>query len=85
MLASTANGNDGGWEKEWTPDLKNAVEAELRHVLKKQANQDQAVATSNARRCIGQLVGEDVSLPALRPRHFIHFWMAWAFGNRQQD
>ena len=83
LLASTAKENDGGWEKHWTSDLKSAVEAELRHVLKKQANQNPADATSNARRWTNDLIGENH--PALSPRDFIHFWMAWAFVNRLKE
>ncbi|MBI4657929.1 MAG: type III-B CRISPR-associated protein Cas10/Cmr2 [Verrucomicrobia bacterium] len=82
LLGSTDKNNDDGWEKQWTSDLKGSVEAELRHVLKKQANQDQADATSNAGRWIGALIGENLNEPALSPRNFIHFWMAWAFVNR---
>jgi hypothetical protein len=85
LLASTVTDNDGGWEKQWTPDLKSAVEAELRHVLKQQANEEPADATSNASRWIGKLIGENLNQPALTPRDFIHFWMAWAFVKRLQD
>ena len=85
LLASTSKGNNGGWEREWTPDLMGAVEAELRHVLKKQANQDPVDAASNARRWIAALLGESPFEPSLTPRAFIHFWMAWAFVNRLQD
>ena len=85
LLTSTATINDGGWEQQWTPDLKSAVEAELRHVLKQQAKQELADATSNASRWVGKLIGENLNRPALTPRDFIHFWMAWAFVNRLQD
>ncbi len=82
LLASTATKNDGGWENRWTPDLKNSLEAELRHVLKQQANQSPADAESNAHRWIGWLIGKDLNQPTLTPRGFVHFWMAWAFVNR---
>ena len=85
LLASTAKDNDGGWENHWTLDLQSALEAELRHVLKKQANQNPADATSNARRWINHLTGENLSDPVLSPRDFIHFWMAWAFVNRLKE
>jgi CRISPR/Cas system-associated protein Cas10 (large subunit of type III CRISPR-Cas system) len=85
LLASTAADNDRGWEKLWTPGLINAVQAELRHVLKQQASQEPGHAASNAHRWIGALVGENLNQPALTPHDFIHFWMAWAFVNRLQD
>ena len=85
LLASTAKGNDEGWERQWTSDLRAAVEAELIHVLKQQANQVRTDAVSNANRWIGALIGENPSQPILTPRHFIHFWMAWAFVNRLDD
>jgi len=50
--------------------------------LRKQASQEPADASSNASRWIGALIGENHSQPALTPRHFIHFWMAWAFVKR---
>jgi len=85
LLGSVSQGNDGGWEKLWTSDLKSAVEAELRHVLRQQAKQSAADAASNAGRWIDALVGADLPTPALSPRHFVHFWMAWAFLNRVDD
>jgi hypothetical protein len=63
-------------------DLKSALEAELRHVLKQQAVQDAADALSNARRWINALIGENLSQPVLNPRDFTHFWMCWAFASR---
>lgn len=82
LLASTAKGNDGGWERDWTEDLKQAVMAELRHVLKQQAGQDAASAQTNAGRWTDALIGDDLESPVLAPRGFVHFWMAWAFVNR---
>jgi len=67
---------------QWTSDLKDAIEAELRHVLKRQANQDAAAANHNAKRWLGALVGDDLERPALSPRSFAHFWMGWAFVRR---
>jgi CRISPR-associated protein Cmr2 len=82
LVASSAKGNDQGWEPCWTEDLKQAVEAELRHVLRQQANQEAATARSNANRWISALIGDDLRQPGLTPRDFVHFWMAWAFINR---
>ena len=58
------------------------LSGELRHVLKKQAGQEPPDAASNAGRWISELIGTDLSHPALTPRAFVHFWMAWAFVNR---
>ena len=82
LLASTAAGNNGGWERQWDDDLKQAAEAELRHVLRQQASQEATAAQTNARRWTDALVGEDLNQPALTPRDYIHFWMSWAFVNR---
>lgn len=82
LLASTGKNNAEGWVSEWSSPLRDAVEAELRHVLKKQAGQEPPDAASNASRWIFELIGADLSRPALTPRDFVHFWMAWAFVNR---
>ena len=82
LLASTETNNDSGWVSEWSGPLREAIQAELRHVLKQQADQGASAATDNASRWITALLGNDLAHPALTPRDFIHFWMAWAFLNR---
>lgn len=81
LLARSGHDADGGWEKDWTSDLVNVCQAELRHVLIQQAKQDREHATQNAGRWIAALIGAATS-PVLSPRAFVHFWMAWAFVNR---
>lgn len=82
LLASTEHNNDEGWVSEWSGPLRETIEAELRHVLKQQADQPPPAAADNASRWISALVGNDFAHPTLTPRDFIHFWMAWAFVKR---
>jgi len=81
LFARSDKHSDQGWEPKWTQELLDFSEAELRHVLKNQANLDSETAASYAHRWIHLLVG-DLSKPSLSPRAFLHFWMAWSFMKR---
>jgi CRISPR-associated protein Cmr2 len=92
----TRRGTDGdeGWEKRWTGDLVRAVEAELRHVHYQQNESGQPSAAKldcahqQSGRWTRALIGSPEEAdaaefqPALSPRAFVHFWMAWAFLKR---
>ncbi len=81
LLACSDHGHDAGWIPEWTDELVAICRAELTHVLKQQGQQTPDKAEANAGRWIGCLIGRAES-PALRPKDFLHFWMAWAFVHR---
>jgi CRISPR-associated protein Cmr2 len=81
LLSLSAPAADEGWVKEWTSDLIEACEAELRHVLIKQANLGKEKAKEMARLWIEKLI-HSTETPVLTPKGFLHFWMAWAFINR---
>ena len=81
LFARSDKHSDQGWEPKWTQELLDFSEAELRHVLKNQANLDSETAASYAHRWIHLLIG-DLLKPSLSPRAFLHFWMAWSFMKR---
>jgi hypothetical protein len=94
LLVATGKDADQGWEPRWSRLLIESVEAELRHVHYQQNESGAAgetkrrKAAEQAARWIHALIGEPASAdessfgPALSPRNFMHFWMAWAFVNR---
>ena len=57
-------------------DLADAVQAELRHVLRQQGGLKPDKAREIAAHWCAALI------PALCPRDFLHFWLTWAFVNR---
>ncbi len=63
----------------WTAELTESVEAELRHVLRQQGGMSALQAASLADNWRQALI------PELCPRNFLHFWMTWAFVNRQGE
>ncbi len=71
-------GGPGGadYAQAWDRTLKEAVEAELRHVLRQQGDCDRTKAHQLAQHWCGILT------QALSPRDFLHFWLTWAFVNR---
>jgi CRISPR-associated protein Cmr2 len=75
-------GDDTGarYADTWDADLAEAVQAELRHVLRQQGNFNPEKAREIAGRWCGALIGTPI--PALCPRDFLHFWLTWAFVNR---
>ncbi len=80
LLASPSSTDGEPWMKEWTPDLRDAVTAELAHVLRQQARQCAPDASNNAARWMTALT--DCTPSSLNPAAFLRFWMAWAFLNR---
>jgi hypothetical protein len=78
LLQRTGKDADDGWEPAWTDELKAVASAELAHALRNQTDcqKTRADAASIAARWCAALQ------PVLAPRHFIHFWMAWAFMER---
>ena len=94
LLVATGKDADEGWESRWSRSLIECVEAELRHVHYQQnesgtlGETKRRKAAEQAARWIRALIGEPAAAdessfcPALSPRNFIHFWMAWAFVNR---
>jgi CRISPR/Cas system-associated protein Cas10 (large subunit of type III CRISPR-Cas system) len=60
----------------WHDSLAEAVQAELRHVLRQQGGLPSDKAREIARQWCGTLI------PSLCPRDFLHFWLSWAFVNR---
>lgn len=81
LLSLSGPAADEGWIKEWTPELIDACQAELRHVLIQQARLDKEKSAAHAERWIQKLVGT-AETSVLTPKGFLHFWMAWAFINR---
>jgi CRISPR-associated protein Cmr2 len=81
LLSLSGPTADEGWVKQWTSDLIDACQAELRHVLIQQARLDNEKSAAHAERWIQKLVGT-AETPVLTPKGFLHFWMAWAFINR---
>ena len=76
-LVVTGGGPGGAsYAAEWDETLKEALEAELRHVLRQQGNQEADKARELAARWCGSLT------TALCPRDFLHFWLTWAFLDR---
>jgi CRISPR-associated protein Cmr2 len=76
-LVVTGGGPEGAaYAPTWDETLKEAVGAELRHVLRQQGGYKADKALELARHWCGIL------LPALSPRDFLHFWLTWAFVNR---
>jgi hypothetical protein len=71
-------GGPGGAEyaPDWTGTLREAVAAELAHVLHQQG----AKKTEKAREFADHWCG--LLIPALSPRDYLHFWLTWAFINR---
>ncbi len=64
------------YAQSWDPSLSEAVEAELRHVLRQQGKLKAEKANELAARwCI-------CLTSALCPRDFLHFWLTWAFIDR---
>ena len=81
LLSLSGPTAEDGWIKEWTSELIEACEAELRHVLIQQSSMGKDKANETASRWIGKLIGT-AETPVLTPKGFLHFWMAWAFINR---
>lgn len=81
LLSLSSPTADEGWVKEWTSDLNEACEAELRHVLIQQSSMGKEKANEMARLWIEKLI-HSAETPVLTPKGFLHFWMAWAFINR---
>jgi hypothetical protein len=76
-LVATGGGPVGAdYAETWDDSLKEAVEAELRHVLRQQGCCDRAKARELAHQWCPILI------QALGPRDFLHFWLVWAFMNR---
>ena len=72
LILSTAASSHHGWEPSWSDTIRDAAEAELRHVLKQQANLTDTAALQKIelwRPC----------LKSLSPRDYLHVWLAWAF------
>ncbi len=71
-------GSDTGarYADTWDADLAEAVQAELRHVLRQQGDLEPHKPCEIAARWRAALI------PALGPRDFLHFWLTWAFVNR---
>jgi CRISPR-associated protein Cmr2 len=67
------------YAESWDETLKESMEAELRHVLQRQAECSKLKARELAERWCAQLT------EALSPRDFLHFWLAWAFVNRIEN
>lgn len=82
LLSNPGATTSNQWEPVWNSELVKACEAELAHVLTRQAEQSTQLARENAARWITSLIGTDLTNPALSPIGFIHFWMSWAFINR---
>jgi hypothetical protein len=81
LLSLSGPTADEGWVKEWTSELIDACQAELRHVLIQQSSMGKDKANETASRLIEKLVGT-AETSVLTPKGFLHFWMAWAFINR---
>lgn len=78
-LVVTGGSADGAsYAPDWNDSLREAVEAELRHVLIQQGGYQskRTEAHEQARFWCTTLTN------ALCPRDFLHFWLAWAFVNR---
>jgi hypothetical protein len=76
-LVVTGGGPEGAaYASDWDENLKESVEAELRHVLQQQGGFSADRAGTQAGRWCEILTG------ALNPRGFLHFWLTWAFVNR---
>jgi hypothetical protein len=76
------------WAQKWDQDLLQAVQAELCHTYYQQnesgmpSNKKHEKAIDRSSHWIKWLIGGDLDKPVLKPRDFLHFWMAWAFMNR---
>jgi len=89
LLARSGKDANEGWENAWSPDLIEACQAELRHVLIQQvqrkphhsAEQHKQWAKNQSETWIAKLIG-NAEAPVLSPHAYLHFWMAWAFVNR---
>ncbi|HPY31641.1 MAG TPA: type III-B CRISPR-associated protein Cas10/Cmr2 [Verrucomicrobiota bacterium] len=76
-LVVTGGGPEGAaYASEWTETLREAIEAELRHVLIQQGDFKAEKAREQAQRWC------DILTAVLNPRDYLHFWMTWAFVNR---
>ncbi len=85
--AEAADGTQ--WEPRWITnpvDLRDAAEAELVHVLRRQTspNLKPDAAQRIARSWMAAIIG-DRDKPQMPPADFFHFWAARAFVNRLQD
>jgi len=77
-LVKEGGGENGGrYAEAWNENLKEAVQAELRHVLRQQGELKPEKAGAVATTWCAALI------PALCPRDFLHFWLTWAFVHRQ--
>jgi CRISPR/Cas system-associated protein Cas10 (large subunit of type III CRISPR-Cas system) len=77
-LVKVSGGENGGrYAEAWSANLKEAVQAELCHVLRQQGKFEPEKAREMAANWCAALI------PALSPRDFLHFWLTWAFVNRQ--
>jgi CRISPR-associated protein Cmr2 len=76
-LVVIGGGPDGAsYAPDWDETLKEAVEAELRHVLIQQRGFKADRPREQAARWCEALTN------ALSPHDFLHFWLTWAFVNR---
>jgi CRISPR-associated protein Cmr2 len=76
-LVVTGGGACGArYANDWDESLKEAMAAELRHVLRQQGDLKSEKAQELAARWSDSLI------PALRPRDYLHFWLTWAFIDR---
>jgi CRISPR-associated protein Cmr2 len=76
LLIESGSATGASIAKEWRAPLEDIAEAELRHVLRRQGRLNLTDATALAAEWRAQLI------PALAPRDFLHFWLAWAFIRR---
>lgn len=78
-LVVTGGGPGGAtYATQWTDTLREAVTAELAHVIRQQSDNRQTHA--NARELASRWA--PVLTAALAPRDFLHFWLTFAFINR---
>jgi len=76
-LVVTGGGpEEAPYASEWTETLREAIEAELRHVLIQQGDFKADRAREQARRWC------EILTAVLNPGDYLHFWMTWAFVNR---
>lgn len=76
-LVIIGGGSDGAsYAPNWDLALRDSVEAELRHVLRRQGSHSLEKARDLSQRWCATLTA------SLSPRDYLHFWLAWAFVKR---